>query len=94
MLETQRSSPNMFVVNMLFVMMLLLDCLVRVYGVRVEDTTGTWSYGACIANPAGCTLLYAARPPSDSVCEPATRSPSLSGWAGLVGDAGALAARG
>jgi hypothetical protein len=70
------SFSNMFfVVNMLFVMMLLLDCLVRVYGVRLEDTTygptssrRWWSYGACIANPADCTYVYAARPSPRATC--------------------------
>jgi hypothetical protein len=71
---------------MLFMVMLLLDCLVRVYGVRVEDKS---EYQTCIANTAGCAYLYAARPPpSDSVCEPVTRSPSLSGRVGVDGTQG------
>jgi hypothetical protein len=49
-----------FLVNMLFVVMLVLDCLVCVYGVRLEDRS---EYLTCIANPAGCGRLYAARPP-------------------------------
>ena len=69
-------SIMLFVVNMLFVVMLVLDCLVCVYGVRIEDHS---RYLNCIANPAGCTWLYAARPSPCSVCEPVTRSPSLSG---------------
>jgi hypothetical protein len=52
-------SIMMFMVNM-FVVMLVLDCLVRVYGVRIEDRS---EYQTCIANPAGCTRLYAAHPP-------------------------------
>jgi hypothetical protein len=71
-------SIMLFVVNMLFVVMLVLDCLVCVYGVRIEDRS---EYLTCIANPAGCTWLYAARPSPCSVCEPVTRSPSLSEWA-------------
>jgi hypothetical protein len=47
---------------------------------RLEDQI---AYLTCIRNPAGCTDLYAARPPPGSVCEPVTRSPSLSGWAGV-----------
>ena len=50
----------LFVVTMLFVVMLVLDCLVCVYGERIEDRS---EYLTCIANPAGCTYLYAARPP-------------------------------
>jgi hypothetical protein len=38
----------------------MLDCLLCVYGVRVEDRS---EYRTCIANPAGCTYLYAAHPP-------------------------------
>jgi hypothetical protein len=41
-------------VNMLFVVLLMLDCLVCVYGVRLEDHS---TYLTCIANPAGCTEL-------------------------------------
>ena len=53
-------SIMLFVVTMLFVVMLVLDCLVCVYGVRIEDYS---SYLTCIANPAGCTgTWYAARP--------------------------------
>ena len=55
----------MFVMNMLFVVMLVLDCLVCVYGVRIEDHS---SYRTCIANPAGCRFLYAARPPHRAAC--------------------------
>jgi hypothetical protein len=44
----------------MFVVMLVLDCLLCVYGVRLEDRS---EYQACIANPAGCGRLYAARPP-------------------------------
>jgi hypothetical protein len=47
---------------------------------RLEDQI---AYLTCIRNPAGCTDLYAARPPPGSVCEPVTRSPWLSGWAGV-----------
>jgi hypothetical protein len=54
----------LFVMNMLFVM-LVLDCLVCVYGVRLEDRS---EYQTCIANPAGCTYLYAARPPHRAAC--------------------------
>jgi hypothetical protein len=47
---------------------------------RVEDQI---AYLNCIRNPSTCTDLYAARPPPPgSVCEPVTRSPSLSGRAG------------
>ena len=62
-------SIMLFVVNMLFVVMLVLDCLVCVYGVRIEDRS---EYLTCIANPAGCVQLYAARPSPCSVCEPMT----------------------
>jgi hypothetical protein len=71
----------MLFVRTMFVVMLMLDCLMCVYGVRLEDHS---EYQNCIANPAGCTELYAARPPPGSVCEPVARSPSLSGWAGGV----------
>jgi hypothetical protein len=54
----------LFVVNM-FVVMLVLDCLVCVYGVRIEDRS---EYLTCIANPAGCTELYAARPSPRAAC--------------------------
>jgi hypothetical protein len=74
---------TMMLLRTMFVVMLVLDCLLCVYGVRVEDRS---NYRNCIANPAGCTFLYAARPPPGGVCEPETLSPSLSGWAG--GDAG------
>jgi hypothetical protein len=54
-----------FMVNM-FVVMLVLDCLVCVYGVRVEDHS---RYQTCINNPAGCTSMYAARPsPPRAAC--------------------------
>ena len=52
---------TMLLMRAMFVVMLMLDCLVCVYGVRVEDRS---EYRACIANPAGCTSLYVARPPS------------------------------
>jgi hypothetical protein len=55
----------MFVMNMLFVVMLVLDCLVCVYGVRLEDHS---TYLTCIANPAGCGRLYAARPFPRAAC--------------------------
>ena len=58
-------SIMLFVVNMLFVVMLVLDCLVCVYGVRIEDRS---EYRTCIANPAGCTILYAARPSPRAAC--------------------------
>ena len=58
-------SIMLFMVNMLFVVMLMLDCLVCVYGVRVEDRS---EYLTCIANPSGCTDLYAARPPLRAAC--------------------------
>jgi hypothetical protein len=58
------SFSNMFfVVNMLFVMMLVLDCLVCVHGVRMEAHS---RYQDCIAN--SCTNLYAARPPPRATC--------------------------
>ena len=55
----------LFVVTMLFVVMLVLDCLVCVYGERIEDHS---RYQTCIANPAGCTGLYAARPSPRAAC--------------------------
>ena len=84
---------TMVFLRTMFVVMLMLDCLVCVYGERLEDRS---EYLNCIANPAGCTELYAARPsPPGSVCEPVTRSPSLSGWAdGGFGDAGTCTTRG
>ena len=51
---------TMLLMRAMFVVMLMLDCLLCVYGVRVEDRS---EYLNCIANPAGCTDLYAARPP-------------------------------
>jgi hypothetical protein len=72
--------PNQVTMLRAMLVTLMLDCLLCVYGVRVEDTG---YYLNCIANPAGCTGLYAARPfPLGNVCELVTRSPSLSGWAG------------
>jgi hypothetical protein len=56
---------NMMFLRAMFVVILVLDCLMCVYGVRVEDH---WAYQSCIANPAGCTRLYAARPPHRAAC--------------------------
>ena len=56
---------TMLFMRAMFVVMLMLDCLMCVYGVRVEDTS---EYLTCIANPAGCTYLYAARPPPRAAC--------------------------
>jgi hypothetical protein len=56
---------TMVFMRAMFVVMLMLDCLVCVYGVRVEDRS---EYLTCIANPAGCTRLYAARPPLRAAC--------------------------
>jgi hypothetical protein len=67
-------SNMLFVVNMLLVVMLVLDCLVCVYGVRLEDTTGGYSYQACIANPAYCGIMCV--PPSP--CPPACVTPGRS----------------
>ena len=83
----------MLFVQAMLLVMLMLHCLVCVFGGRLEDHS---EYLTCIANPAGCTGLYAARPfPLGNVCELVTRSPSLSGWAGGgVGDAGTCPTRG
>jgi hypothetical protein len=54
---------TMLLMRAMFVAMLMLDCLVCVYGVRLEDRI---SY--CIANPSGCTDLYAARPSPRAAC--------------------------
>ena len=63
-------SIMLFVVTMLFVVMLVLDCLVCVYGVRLEEST---QYGACIANPANaCSMCV---PPSS--CPPRAACASL-----------------
>ena len=51
---------TMLFMRAMLVVMLMLDCLLCVYGVRLEDRS---EYRTCIANPAGCTELYAARPP-------------------------------
>jgi hypothetical protein len=56
---------TMLFMRTMFVVMLMLDCLFCVYGVRVADTSG---YRTCIANPADCTVLYAARPPHRAAC--------------------------
>ena len=56
---------TMLFMRAMFVVMLVLDCLVCVYGVRVEDRS---EYLTCIANPSGCTRLYAARPPHRAAC--------------------------
>ena len=70
----------MLFVQAMLLVMLMLHCLVCVFGVRLEDRS---EYLTCIANAADCTTLYAARPfPLGSVCELVTRSPLLSGWAG------------
>ena len=58
-------SIMLFMVNLMLVVMLVLDCLVCVYGVRIEDYS---SYLTCIANPAGCIMLYAARPSPRAAC--------------------------
>ena len=57
----------LFMMNMLFVVLLMLDCLVRVNGGRLEDDSG---YLACVANPSssGCDYLYAARPSPRQAC--------------------------
>ena len=52
-------SIMLFVVNMLFVVMLVLDCLVCVYGVRIEDRS---EYQACLATPSTCTRLCVSLP--------------------------------
>jgi hypothetical protein len=56
---------TMLLMRAMFVVILMLDCLMCVYGVRVEDRS---EYLTCIANPAGCTYLYAARPPPRAAC--------------------------
>ena len=70
-------STMLFMVNMLF-MMLVLDCLVGVYGVRVEDRS---EYQNCIADPSTCTSLYAARPPPGQRVR-ACDALSVAEWAG------------
>jgi hypothetical protein len=42
----------MLFMRAMFVVMLVLDCLVCVYGVALEDHS---TYQTCIANPATCT---------------------------------------
>jgi hypothetical protein len=84
-----------FVVNMLFVVLLMLDCLVRVYGVRLEDYDNpfSWDFKTCLnGHPqlpnSDCTSMYAARPSSPGqACARANRGAhdalsSLSGWTG------------
>ena len=56
---------TMLFMRAMFMVMLMLDCLLCVYGVRVEDRS---EYLNCIANPAGCTGLYAARPSPRAAC--------------------------
>ena len=62
---------TMVFLRTMFVVMLVLDCLVCVYGERLEDTS---DYQTCIANPAGCTYLCV--PPSS--CPPACVPPGRS----------------
>ena len=56
---------TMVFMRAMLVVMLMLDCLLCVYGARMEDRS---EYRTCIANPAGCTYLYAARPPPRAAC--------------------------
>jgi hypothetical protein len=56
-----------------------------VSGVKIEDTTGYQSYGACFADPTSCTRLYAARPPSGQrvfARDALSVSERLGGWGG------------
>jgi hypothetical protein len=68
---------TMVFMRAMFVVMLMLDCLVCVYGVRVEDRSEYlhrqpgWLHPPVRSSPS----------PPCSVCEHVTRSPSLSGWA-------------
>jgi hypothetical protein len=60
----------LFMVNLMLVVMLVLDCLMSVYGVcygvcRMEHRS---EYQACLNNPAVCTSMYAARPPPRAAC--------------------------
>jgi hypothetical protein len=45
---------TMVFMRAMLVVMLMLDCLLCVFGVRLEDDS---EYLTCIANPAGCTQL-------------------------------------
>jgi hypothetical protein len=81
-------STMLFMVNMLF-MMLVLDCLVGVYGVRIEDRS---EYQNCIADPSTCTSLYAARPPPRQRVR-ACDALSVAEWR-VWGDAGSWGVKG
>ena len=52
----------MLFVQAMLLVMLMLHCLVCVFGVRLEDTS---KFRNCIADPSnwGCTIMYVAPPP-------------------------------
>jgi hypothetical protein len=79
---------TMVFLRTMFVVMLMLDCLVCVYGERLEDRS---EYLNCIANPAGCTDLYAARPPPGQRVRACDTLP-VAEWLGGLVDAGTCAA--
>ena len=79
---------TMLFMRAMFVVMLMLDCLLCVYGVRLEDRS---EYLNCVANPAGCTTLYAARPPPGQRVRACDTLP-VAEWLGGLVDAGTCAA--
>jgi hypothetical protein len=60
------NQATLLFVRTMFVVMLMLDCLMCVIGVRLEESP---DYLDCIANLYSCTRLYAARPSPSGVCE-------------------------
>ena len=83
---------TMLFMRAMLVVMLMLDCLLYVYGARMEDDS---EYQTCNANPAGCTRLYAAHPPTVQhvrACDALSVSEWLGGWG--WGDAGSWTERG
>jgi hypothetical protein len=71
---------TMVFMRAMLVVMLMLDCLLCVYGERLEDDS---RYRTCIANPAGCTYLYAANPPTVQhvrACDALSVAEWLGGW--------------